>query len=47
MKANSKAMFKGFVMSDNMFLGLKIVTKGVKQGMKDKMRRTTEVKGLK
>jgi hypothetical protein len=47
MKANSKAMFKGFVMSDNMFLGLKIFIKGVKLGMKDNMSRTTEVKGLK
>ena len=47
MKANSKAIFKGFVRSDNMFLGLKIVIKGVKQGMKDDMSRITEVKGLK
>jgi hypothetical protein len=47
MKANSKAIFKGFVRSFSKFLGLIIVTKGVKQGMKDDMSRTTEVKELK
>jgi hypothetical protein len=47
MKDNSKEIFKGFVRRFSKFLGLIIVTKGVRQGMKDKMRRTTEVKGLK
>jgi hypothetical protein len=47
MKANSNAIFNGLVRSFSKFLGLKIVIKGVKQGMKDKMRRTTEVKVLK
>jgi hypothetical protein len=47
MNVNSKAIFKGLVRSFSKFLGLIIVTKGVRQGMKDKMSRTTEVKGLK
>jgi hypothetical protein len=47
MNVNSKAIFKGFIRSFSKFLGLKIVIKGVKQGMKDDMSRTTEVKGLK
>jgi hypothetical protein len=47
MNANSKAIFKGLVKSDSKMFGLKIVIKGVKQGMKDEMIRTTEVKGLK
>jgi hypothetical protein len=47
MKANSKAIVNGLVRSFSKFLGLIIVIKGVKQGMKDDMSRTTEVKGLK
>jgi hypothetical protein len=46
MKANRRAMFNGLERSFCKLLGLNIVNKGPKQGIKDNIRRATDIKGL-
>jgi hypothetical protein len=47
MKVSRRTMFKGLVRSEIKDLGFNIVTKGLKQGMKDDIRSGIEIKWFK